>query len=177
MGHIYLTKLHPTHLNTFDMNVMFDPTVLDVVLFASAISYGVKLWQNSSTQNYQAQMDASWDRLGAIYMKRGEALLDLARHMEKYPWRISDALEEYEQDLKATGDSINNLCHTIAEMKRVQRQAGDVKIDLDELVEQIGWAEEQQELWLTTIEDLRKRWSVKEPVAIQKPQVEILNNI
>ena len=63
--------------------------------------------------------------------------------------------------MKAAGDSINDIDHTIAEMKRVQRQAENVKIDLDELVEQVGWAEEQQELWLATINDLRKRRSVK----------------
>lgn len=32
--------------------------------------------------------------------------------------------------MRAAGDSINETDHTIAEMKRVQRQAGNVKIDL-----------------------------------------------
>lgn len=91
--------------------------------------------------------------------------------MKKYPFRPSDTdnlQAEYDRDLRATGDSINDIDHALAEMDCVQRQAENVKIDLDKLVEQVGWAEEQQELWLTTTKDLRKHWSVREPVTIKR---------
>jgi hypothetical protein len=125
---------------TFSSNQMirmFDPTVLDVVLFGTAVSYGLQLWQTSQTHGYHVQIDASWKRLGDIYLERREALVDLTRHMEKCPFCL-DNPEEFKLDMRAAGDSINDINHAIAGMKREQRQAEDAQNDLDELVEQVG---------------------------------------
>ncbi|KAF3036385.1 hypothetical protein E8E11_001868 [Didymella keratinophila] len=101
------------------MNEIFDPTILDVVLFGAAIDYGVKFWQANKTHEHQARIDTSWNRLGGIYVKCREAFVDLTRHMEKYPWRFSDTPEEFKQDMRAAGYSINGIDDAIAEMKRV----------------------------------------------------------
>jgi uncharacterized protein (DUF3084 family) len=138
---------------------MFDPTILDLVFFGTAISYGLKFFQTSQKDEHQAAVKASRNRLGSVYVERREALTDLAGHMEEYSVHCNETAE-YKQVMTATDDSINESDRAIAELKRSQVQDEDGKIDLDELSEQVRWAEEQQELWLMSIKELRERWSV-----------------
>jgi len=55
----FLRQTQPNIFHVFEMNEMFDPTILDVVLFGAAIDYGVKIWQVSKTYEHQACIDAS----------------------------------------------------------------------------------------------------------------------
>lgn len=64
---------------------MFDPKFLDNVVSAVVVCYRVNFYRDSNNvEDYQATINAARNRLGGIYVKRREALVDLAARMEKH---------------------------------------------------------------------------------------------
>ena len=132
---------------------------------ATAAYAGVRYYCRRKTTSLpsKAAVDQALRRLEHIYLKRRQALMELIVDMEDDLILANvDHGETQEADLKmdkdAAYDSVEDIDRAIALLLELQQKGAKGNIDVDELLEQVQWAEEAQDLWMQAIRDVRARW-------------------
>lgn len=102
-------------------------------------------------------VDQAFNRLERIYLKRRRELLELIEDMEDQPCG-EHMTKDFQADLETAHNSVEGLDRSIGLLIELKRKADKDNVDEVELLEQVQWAEEAQELWMQAIGEVRARW-------------------
>ncbi|KAF2624525.1 hypothetical protein BU25DRAFT_423990 [Macroventuria anomochaeta] len=103
-----------------------------------------------------------------VYLQRRQALIELTAAMHGFGFPHNKG-EEFEKDMEAAFDSIDDIGQTIALLVQVEQDGYRIKVDVEKLLEQVRWAEEAQGLWMRAIRETTSLLSTAFPSTPSSP--------